>query len=120
MRGGAGAVLTGEAARLPAKALLLDGGGLGGGVAVELKEGLGEAPAPPEPFPYRQSYTTIPGPSSFEEEGRSVLPKSNSPRTRLFARGATASSSRRNASPIQGLTARTIRPKPEPNRFKNG
>jgi hypothetical protein len=53
MRGGAGAVLTGEAARLPAKALLLDGGGLGGGVAVELKEGLGEAPAPPEPFPYR-------------------------------------------------------------------
>jgi hypothetical protein len=65
----------GEAARLPAKALLLDGGGFGGGVAVEFKEGLGEAPAPPEPFPHRQSYTTIPGPSSIEEERRSIPPR---------------------------------------------
>jgi hypothetical protein len=107
-------------ARLPARALLLDGGGLGGGVAAEVKEGLGEPPAPTEPSPHRQSYTTIPGPSSIEEEGRSVLPKSNSPRTRRFARGATAFPSLRNASPIQGLTASAIRTKRELNRFKNG
>jgi hypothetical protein len=51
-------------------ALLLDGGGSGGGVAAELKSlaqvGLG---AEPSHSPHLTAHTTIPGPSSVEEEG---------------------------------------------------
>ena len=53
----------------PAKALLLDGGGLGGGVGAEFKEALGKEPAPNNAAPQHRSYTTIPDPSSIEEEG---------------------------------------------------
>jgi len=57
-------------ARAPLRALLLNGGGLGGGVAAVSKEGLGEATAPPALSLHRHGNTTIPGPSSIEEEGR--------------------------------------------------
>jgi 5-oxoprolinase (ATP-hydrolysing) len=66
-------------AAVEAEALPLDGGGLGGGVAAEAMQG---APvgvgAKPLPSPQRLGSTTIPSPSSIEEEGR----------MKIFAHGA--------------------------------
>ncbi|HVI32831.1 endonuclease domain-containing protein [Phenylobacterium sp.] len=56
------------------EALLLDGGGLGGGVAAEVKlavpVGAGAQQSLERPL---TAHTTIPGPSSIEEEGRAFL-----------------------------------------------
>jgi very-short-patch-repair endonuclease len=56
------------------KALLLDGGGLGGGGAAECGQAaLVGAGAQPRPRRRRPASTTIPGPSSIEEEGRAFI-----------------------------------------------
>jgi hypothetical protein len=52
------------------EALLLDGGGLGRGVAARSVERLGKATAPNSALPPPPRHTTIPGPSSIEEEGK--------------------------------------------------
>jgi len=53
-------------------ALLLDGGGLGGGVVAELVFQRELAPRLAALSLYRRAHTTIPDPSSVEEEGRRV------------------------------------------------
>jgi len=53
------------------EALLLDGGGLGGGEADELTDwALADSVVDRRPTPELRALTTIPGPSSIEEEGR--------------------------------------------------
>ena len=55
------------------EALLLDGGGLGGGVVTALPDlDLVGAGAEPRSSPERGARTTIPDPSSIEEEGRTA------------------------------------------------
>ena len=62
-----------------AQALLLDGGGLGGGVATEATQiAQVGVDAKPSPSPRPSAHTTIPNPSSIEEEGS----------VRMFALGA--------------------------------
>jgi 5-oxoprolinase (ATP-hydrolysing) len=53
-----------------AQALLLDGGGLGGGVATASTQMAFEAQTPKAHDRHGPARTTIPGPSSIEEEGR--------------------------------------------------
>jgi 5-oxoprolinase (ATP-hydrolysing) len=66
-------------AEASSKALLLDGGGLGGGVAAEAKSGTAVgAGASSSTSPDPPSHTTIPAPSSIEEEGS----------VKLYAHGA--------------------------------